>query len=98
MTAPAMTSPSLLPAEIDRDDVGPVLERLGDGMVVLRFLVRLRPALLGLGLELEREIHRRVDEAGDRREGYDQPRRRLVEAEADLEAVVADLQVPEAVL
>src|SRR5687768_11517609 len=93
-----LSGPSLLPAEIHRDDVRPVLERLGERMVVLGFLMGLRSALLGLGLELEREIHRRVDEAGDRGEGYHQPGRRLVEAEPDLEAVVADLQVPEAVL
>src|SRR3954468_4321230 len=67
-------------------------------MVVLGLLVLLRARSLGLGLELEREIDRGIDEAGDRREGDDEARRRLVEAEADLEAVVADLEIPEAVL
>src|ERR1043165_6090952 len=89
---------SFLPAEIHRDDVGAVLDRLRRGRVVLGMLVLVERTLVALRLELQREIDRRVDEAGNRRERDREPRRRLVEGKADLEAVVAYLQIPEAVL
>ena len=52
----------------------------------------------GIGLELEAEIDRRVDEIGDRRERNPQGRRHAAERQADREGVLFDLQVPEAVL
>src|SRR3954471_1480588 len=88
----------LLPAEVHRDDVRTVLDRLAQRMIVLGLLVALRAGFLDLRLELEREIDSGIDEAGDGGKGDDQPRRRLVEREADLEPVLADLEVPEAVL
>src|SRR3954469_20056419 len=66
----------LLALEIHRDDVGAVFHRLAERVVVFGFLVRREAAVLGLGLELEGEVHGGVDEAGDRREGDDEPRRR----------------------
>src|SRR3954468_20274593 len=96
-TAPAR-SILLLATEIDGYDIRSVLDRLGGRRVVLRMLVIVERAVLALRLELELEIDCRIYEAGDRRERDCQPRRRLVEAQADLEAVVAHLQVPEAVL
>jgi hypothetical protein len=57
-----------------------------------------RRAFFDLGLELQREIDRRVDEGGHRRERNHQPRRHLIERQADLEAVVQHAQIPEPVL
>ncbi len=50
------------------------------------------------GLELEAEIHRRIDEGGDGGEGNLQLGRTLVEAEVHGEALFVHLQVPELVL
>ena len=86
--------PLFLPPEIDRDDIGAVLDRLGHGRIVLRLLMVLEARLLALRLELEREIDRRIDEAGDRREGDGEPRRRLVEAKPDLEPFAASPSGP----
>ena len=52
----------------------------------------------GIGLEGQRELDRRIVELGDRRERHVQRRRNAAERQADGEAVVLDLQVPEAVL
>ena len=57
----------LLAAEIHRDDVRAVLDRLRDRMIVLGFLVVLEIPLVGLRLELKGEIDRGIDETGDRR-------------------------------
>ena len=50
------------------------------------------------GLELQPELHRRIDEALDRVERHQQPLRHAAERQADLERLVADLQIPELVL
>ena len=55
-------------------------------------------AFIGLHLELQREIDGGIDEGGDRAEGDDQMRRDLVEGQAHLEMLVADLEVPEFIL
>lgn len=55
-------------------------------------------AFIGLGLELEREIHRRIVEAGDRGKGDAQLCGSLIEAQSYLEPVLADLEIPESIL
>src|SRR5690349_7199586 len=57
-----------------------------------------RIALCAVGLELQAEIDCRIDEIGDGREWHGQRRRNPTEAEADRELVLADLEIPEAVL
>src|SRR5688500_815128 len=89
-----LSGPSLLALEIDRDDVRPVRDRNGGRSLFLLDLVD----EIVLRLEGELEVDRRILEAGDRGERDDELRRRLVEAQADLEAVVVDLEIPEAVL
>src|SRR3546814_18677881 len=51
-----------------------------------------------VGVEGQREFDRRVMELGDRGKRHAQRRRHAAERQADGEAVVLDLQVPEAVL
>src|SRR3546814_10750842 len=58
----------------------------------------LRPRFLGLGVELEGEIDRRIDEAGDGGEGDDELGRSLAEAQTNHEDGFAHLQMPKAVL
>src|SRR3712207_1421255 len=75
---------SLLALEVHGDDVGAVLDRLGDASVILRFLMLLYRRFLRPGVELEREIDRRILEAGDSGEGDEQLGGSLVEREPDL--------------
>ena len=49
-------------------------------------------------LELQAELHRRVEEAVDRLERHRELFRNSAERQADLELVVADFQIPELVL
>ena len=87
---------SLLALEIHRDDVGAVLDRLGRhaGGSFSACVMLVDARFLALRLELQREIDRRIVEAGDRREGDREFGRRLVEAEADLEPLVASPSDP----
>src|SRR5262245_60586136 len=88
----------LFAAEVHRNYVGSVLKRLGDRMIVLCFLMILQTTLFGLDLELQRKVHCRIDETGNRREWNYQLGWSLVEAEAHLEPVVGNLEIPEAIL
>lgn len=51
-------------------------------------------AAIVLNLKLEREIHRRIDEPGDRRKGNYQLRRNLVEAQPHFKPGVIDAKIP----
>src|SRR5690242_4442820 len=73
--------------EIDRNDVRAVLDRLGDGAVVLSIVVGLGRFGV-LNLEAQLEIDRRIVKSGDRGIGDHQFRRHLVEAQPDREPLL----------
>ena len=62
--------------------------------------IRRRWAFLALGdfFELQAELHRRIEEAVDRLERHAEPFRNAAERQADLEAALGHLQIPELML
>jgi hypothetical protein len=59
----------------------------------------IRSAIRGrLGLELQAELHRRIEKALDRRERHDELFQHVVEGQFHRKLAVADLQVPELML
>src|SRR5262245_47598693 len=88
---------SLLLGEVHIDDIGPVLGWYRNGNIIFRFVMLLGLSG-GIGLELQAEVDRRVDEIGHRGERYDQGRGHAAKAQSDRKFMVGDLQIPEAVL
>src|SRR5581483_944160 len=92
---------SLLPREIDADDVGAVLApflRRGFGHVILRFLMLLAELGGCVRLEGEGELDGWIVELGDRSERHVEGRGDTAERQTNGESVFLHLEVPEAVL